>query len=119
MKAVTKTHLQEIERRYDPEHDIPEGPSVSWAEWYLLQAVQELAEKVEKLEGSQMAEPTGKYGRVQNAIDTAVSEIHELPEDERMNWVSYFLEALEEEEGVETLDAARRLIFDRLTNERW
>lgn len=50
MRAITKHQLDEIERSYDPENDIPQGPRVTWAEWYLKQAVEELFAYVRELE---------------------------------------------------------------------
>ena len=46
--------VDQIERRYDPEKDLPINgcPHVSWTEYALLQMVLELAERVEELEGA-------------------------------------------------------------------
>lgn len=52
MKAMFTPQLEQIERDYDPDHDIntAEGaPRVTWAEYYLLKAVKELINDVEKL----------------------------------------------------------------------
>jgi hypothetical protein len=123
MRAVNKQNLQEIERQYNPEYDIPQGPPVTWAEWYLCQAVQELAEKVEALEGHQIPQEiiTSPLLEkpVQRAIDTAVAEINKLYEAERMQWISYFLESLEAEEGAESLPEIREILRGRLVNGSW
>lgn len=50
MRAITRHRLEEMERQYNPDNDIPDGPRVSWAEYYLLQAVRNLFEDVERLD---------------------------------------------------------------------
>lgn len=69
MSAMTKHNLREIEHRYDPNNDyIPDGPPVTWAEWYLRQAVVELFERIEKLE-SENLELRERTDSLQQSID--------------------------------------------------
>ena len=44
--------VQKIERRYNPEYDIPHAPcpEVSWVEYALLQMILELEERISALE---------------------------------------------------------------------
>lgn len=49
MRAITETNLNDIEKRYNPEHDIPDGVQVTWADYYLLEAVKELFAEVAEI----------------------------------------------------------------------
>lgn len=50
MNHFLKLRFQEIERQYNPGHDMPEGIQVSWVEYALMQSIEKLYEKVEYLE---------------------------------------------------------------------
>ena len=51
-KGTGRWTKDKIERRYNPEWDIPQGacPEVSWVDYELLQMVLELEERVSALE---------------------------------------------------------------------
>jgi hypothetical protein len=62
---------------------------------------------------------TSKYDAIMTAMDSAVTELEKLPADERPGWLAYFLEALEEAEGVEALERVRDLLQQRIEEGRW
>jgi hypothetical protein len=50
MKAIHNTRIEEIERRYNPEQDMPDDPvQVTWVDYYLLEMVKDLMAKVTEL----------------------------------------------------------------------
>lgn len=42
--------VDRIERKYNPENDVPEGVQVTWVDMYLLKIIKAQSEKIEKLE---------------------------------------------------------------------
>lgn len=42
--------VREVESRYDPEHDLANGPAVTWSEMKLLEMIKRLVIEVEALQ---------------------------------------------------------------------
>ena len=62
---------------------------------------------------------SSKYEPIMTAMDTAVTELEKLPADERLGWLAYFLEALEDAEGVEALERVWDLLQRRIEESGW
>lgn len=54
MKSITTSNLDAIDNRYNPDFDMmPNGfPQVTWADWYLADALRDLIKEIEKLEAN-------------------------------------------------------------------
>lgn len=50
MNRYVELQFKQIEARYNPDHDMPDGIQVSWVEYALLKAVEELEDRVIELE---------------------------------------------------------------------
>ena len=59
------------------------------------------------------------YSEIQQAIDAAVAAIATLPDWARINWLSYFFEAVEEDLGEQYIFEMRDTLLTRIENEMW
>jgi len=50
MDQLSTWTVGKIERAYNPEHDIPSPPEVSWVEYELLQIIKRQDSRIEELE---------------------------------------------------------------------
>jgi hypothetical protein len=52
-----KSLIEKLENRYDAENDVnPEWPNISWAEYDLVQIVDELLRRIETLESEMLSD---------------------------------------------------------------
>lgn len=62
---------------------------------------------------------SSKYDPIMTAVNTAVTELENLPAEERPGWLAYLFEALEEAEGEQALETARDMLQQRLERGGW